>query len=115
MIEGLGENFSFFAVLLICFINLFYTVTGSGNTFLRIYRKLTDEEKQCYDIRKVKVVQIIFILSWIIFDVLIFVSTKLYPNIINISIFIIWFIVELVLLIILNYTKWFLNVFCKKR
>ena len=115
MLEGLWGNFSYFAMIFIGIINLINVANGSGNTFMSKYnKKLTDKEKECFDEAKVKAVQVLYALSLIVLAVLAFVFIELYPNIIAPNIFDICFIIEIVILFIIN-TKWFLNVFCKRR
>lgn len=115
MIEGLAGNFTYFGMIFIGIINLINVVNGSRNTFMSKYsKKLTDKEKECYDEGKVKAVQILYSLSLIVLAVLAFVFIELRPNIIDPNIFDICFIIELVILVIIN-TKWFLNTFCKRR
>lgn len=114
MYNILYENFSYLAIILVCLINGVYIVTGTGNTFMRVYRKLTVEEKKFYDISKVKMMQILFVLSMVIVTVLAFLFTEIFTDIIDPNIFIVCYLVEIVVLIILSYTKWILNWFCKK-
>ncbi len=102
-------------LILMSFINLFSIAFGSGNRLMIIYHKLSDEEKECYDITKVKAVQIIYLISVIILAILALIFKELYPDFFDINIFAICFIIEIVILLIMNYTKLFLNMLCKKR
>lgn len=110
----LYENFNYIAILLICLINAIYTVTGTGNTLMG-YGKLKDEDKELYDISKVKMSQILYILSFAIVTVLAFVFSEIYPDVFTLKTFIVCYLVEIIVLIIFSKTKWILNWFCKKK
>jgi hypothetical protein len=84
-------------------------VTGTKNNLMR-YGKLTDEEKELYDISKVKMSQILFELSLVVLVILAFV-----PNVIASNTFIVCYLVEIVVLLIFSKTKCILNLFCKKK
>ncbi|ABX42139.1 hypothetical protein [Lachnoclostridium phytofermentans] len=111
----LRENFPLIAILLICLIYLIRVVTGTKNTVMREYGKMTEEEKELYDISKVKMSQILCILSIIIVIVLDFVFTKFFPDIIAPNTFTVCLLVEMVVTIIFFKTKWIINFFCKKK
>lgn len=115
MYNILYENLTYLGIILVCFINVIYIVTGMGNSSLRVYRKLTVEEKKLYDLPKVKMMQILFILSMVIVTVLAFLFTEIYTDIIDPKIFIVCYLVEIVVLTIFSHTKWILNWFCMKK
>ncbi|WP_077613244.1 hypothetical protein [Clostridium sp. Marseille-P2415] len=111
----LYENLPYLAILLVCLFNARNIVTGTGNTIMREYGKLTDEEKELYDISKVKMSQILYVLSLVFVTVLAFVFSVIFPNVIFPKTFIVCYLVEIVVLLIFSKTKWILNWFCKKK
>lgn len=110
----LYENLPYLAILLVCLFNARYIVTGTGNTIIKEYGKLSNEEKKLYDISKVKMSQILFLLSIVIVTVFAFVFSVIFPNIISTKLFIVCYLVEIVVLLIFSKTKLILNWFCKK-
>lgn len=113
MREIFKEYSSYFTILFICLINIRAIVKGVNN-YMGKYGKLAEEEKQLYDISKVKVSLILHVLSLVLVTVLAFIFTEIYPNIIAPKTFILCYLAEVVVLLILSYTKWILNWFCKK-
>ena len=110
----LYEILPYIAILLVCLFNARYIITGTGNSIIRKYGKLTDQEKELYDSLKVKMSQLLYVLSLAILTVLAFVFSVIYPNIILPKMFIVCYLVEIVVLLIFSETKWILNLFCKK-
>ncbi|WP_143321940.1 hypothetical protein [Clostridium sp. HBUAS56010] len=110
----LYENLPYLAILLVCLFNVSSIVRGSENTIMRKYGKMTDEEKKLYDISKVKMSQILYILSLVLVTVLAFVFSVIFPNIIYPNTFLAFYILEIIVLFILSETKLILNGFCKK-
>ncbi len=110
----LYDSLPYLAILLVCLFNARAIVTGTGNSIMRKYGKLTDEEKELYDIRKVKMSQILYVLSLVIVTVLAFLFSEIFPNAIAPKTFIMCYLVEIVVLLIFSKTKWILNWFCKK-
>jgi hypothetical protein len=111
----LYENLPYIAILLVCLFNARNIVTGNGNNIMIKYGKLTDREKECYDSSKVKVSQLLYLLSLAGLTVLSFVYSVIFPGIILPKVFLVCYLVEIVLLLIFCKTKWILDVFCKKR
>ncbi|RKD33853.1 hypothetical protein BET01_13360 [Lacrimispora algidixylanolytica] len=110
----LYEILPYIAILLVCLFNARNIITGTGNPIIRKYGKLTDQEKELYDSLKVKMSQLLYVLSLAILTVLAFVFSVIYPNIILPKMFIVCYLVEIVVLLIFSETKWILNLFCKK-
>ncbi len=110
----LYENLPYLAIILACLFNARNIVTGTGNTIMREYGKLTAEEKELYDISKVKTSQILYVLSLVIVTVLAFVFSEIFPNVIAPKTFIVCYLLEIAVLLIFIKTKWILNWFCKK-
>lgn len=111
----LYENLPYLAILLVCLFSLRNIVTGSGNTIMKKYGKMTHEEKELYDISKVKMSQILYVMSLVFVTILAFVFSVIFPNIIYPSIFLACYLVEIIVLLIFSKTKWILNGFCKKK
>lgn len=110
----LYEILPYIAILLVCLFNARNIITGTGNPIIRKYGKLTDQEKELYDSLKVKMSQLLYVLSLAILTVLAFVFSVISPNIILPKMFIVCYLVEIVVLLIFSETKWILNLFCKK-
>lgn len=110
----LYEILPYIAILLVCLFNARNIITGTGNPIIRKYGKLTDQEKELYDGLKVKMSQLLYVLSLVILTVLAFVFSVISPNIILPKMFIVCYLVEIVVLLIFSETKWILNLFCKK-
>ena len=112
--DTISKYFSCFLLFLLCLLNIVRTAKTTGN-YLMKYGKLADEEKELYDISKVKMAQILYILSWTILLVFDSVFSSIYPNVIPNTVFIVCCLVGLVFLFIFAATKWILNLFCRKK
>ena len=110
----LYESFPYVAMLLVCVFNARNIINGTDNTFMRKYRKLTDEEKELYDSWKVKVSQLLYVLCFGVLTVFAFVFSVVFPDVIGTEIFIVGYVVEVVLLLILSETRLVLDGFCRK-
>jgi hypothetical protein len=110
----LYESFPYVAMLLVCVFNARNIINGTDNTFMRKYRKLTDEEKELYDSWKVKVSQLLYVLCFGVLTVFAFVFSVVFPDVIRTEIFIGGYVVEVVLLLILSETRLVLDGFCRK-
>lgn len=110
----LYENLPYLAILLVCLFNARNIVIGSGNTIMREFGILTDDEKELYDITKIKLSQILYVLSLVLVTVLAFVFSVILPGFILPKIFIVCYLVEIVVLLIFSRTKWILDWFCRK-
>jgi hypothetical protein len=81
---------------------------------MKKYEKMTEEEKRMYDVSKVKMVQVLFIMWVLILTIIAFIFDKISPDIVDYNIFLICVIISAVLVTILS-EKWVLRVFCKKK
>lgn len=108
------DIFPLLAILIVCLINTRNILKGAGNTIMRQYGKLTDGEKEHYDISKVKKSQMFYVLSLVIVITFVFLFKFIFPNIISSKIFLVCFLIEIVVLLIFVNTRWILNWFCKK-
>lgn len=110
----LYESFPYVAMLLVCLFNARNIIKGTDYTLMRKYRKMKDEEKALYDSWKVKVSQLLYLLSFGVLTVLAFVFSVVFPDVIRTEIFIVGYVVEVVLLVILSETRLVLDWFCRK-
>lgn len=113
--EILYGKLQYIGIILVCLISAGRIVTGTGNTIMREYGKLADEEKQLYDISKVKMSQILYVLSLVLLTILAFIFSEIFPNIISTNTIIMGYLAAIVVLLIFVKTKWILNGFCKKK
>lgn len=115
MKQILYENLPYLAILLVCLLQARKIVAGTGSTIMIAYGRLSEEEKELYDISKVKMSQILYLLSLFSLTIFAFVFSVFFPNIISSRTFIVCYLVEIIVLLIFSRTKWILNWFCEKR
>lgn len=108
------ESVMYLAILLACLVSARAIAIGNGNTLLRGYSELTEEEKESYDIKKVKRVQILYVLSVAIVTLCAFVFSEVFPNVLPVKLFVGCYILEIIILFLFLKTRWILNWFCKK-
>ena len=106
------QYFPYFVMVLTCFWDVIKIATGKENDLMK-YGKLTEEEKNQYNISKVRKTQILYFLSFFIVIVFSFVFSEIYPNVIPYTVIIGCYLVELVIALIFEKTKWILNWFCR--
>ena len=99
----------FLILIIYCFINIILAIINRGKYF-----QFTDEEKKLYSISKVKVATIFFFLFVTVVTAFEIVFWAIYPHLISPMILIGCFLIEIVIVVIFEHTKWIFHWFCKK-
>lgn len=113
MWKALYENSMYLFILYLSLLHLWYILGCKKNTLMKKYEKMTEEEKRMYDVSKVKMVQVLFIMWELILTIIAFIFDKICPDIVDHNIFLICIIISAVIATVLS-EKWVLRVFCKK-